>query len=82
VAELLLEIGSEEIPSRFIELAINSLTEGLSSELRKRGLLFKELQKFGTPRRICIAVLGLSGTSLPKKETIGGPPASIGLDVK
>ena len=57
--ELILEIGTEEIPALFLEKAREDMGRILSGELRDKGIYFEEMDIFYTPRRLSARVSGL-----------------------
>ncbi|MFB3151648.1 MAG: glycine--tRNA ligase subunit beta, partial [Alphaproteobacteria bacterium] len=59
MAELLLEILSEEIPARMQARAADDLKRLITDRLEKDGLKFESLQTFVTPRRLTLVVDGL-----------------------
>ena len=52
IRNVLLEIGTEEIPSRFIPDAMASLKRMAEEALEARRIGFKEARVYGTPRRL------------------------------
>jgi len=54
--ELLLEIGTEEIPSRFIPKALNDIEEIARNEFLQNRIDHGEIKTFGTPRRLVLFV--------------------------
>ena len=65
MAELLLEILSEEIPARMQARAAADLDRLISEGLNDAGLKFSSSNSFVTPRRLTLVVDGLS-ISTPK----------------
>ena len=63
VAELLLELLSEEIPARMQDRAAADLKRLVCERLEKAGLAFENARAFATPRRLALVVDGL-----PKKQ--------------
>src|SRR5262249_43827582 len=51
-ADFLLEIGSEELPSSFVQVGLSSLEREMKALLQKEGLGFQEIKLYGTPRRL------------------------------
>ena len=47
--DLLLEIGTEEIPAKFMYGALKQLKEVAITKFAERRISFSELQTFGTP---------------------------------
>src|SRR3989339_156733 len=77
---LLLEIGCEEIPARFMDKLVLNFKKNAGEKLLTNRLSFKSLQAYGTPRRLVLFV-----EDLPKKqqdivEEIKGPPKNISYD--
>ena len=59
MAELLLELFSEEIPARMQARAAEDLARLLGDGLKRRGLQFDAVRSFATPRRLTVVVDGL-----------------------
>jgi len=78
--ELILEIGTEEIPAGFLEEAIKSLGSIAERELEDNLLPYKNINTFGTPRRLALRVTGLSDKQNDKIDEIVGPPKRIAYD--
>ena len=75
----LLEIGTEELPSRFIKIGLNQLKEKIEEILKRERIKYGEVKTFGTPRRLAIVIFNLSEKGEDKEELIIGPPAKIGF---
>jgi glycyl-tRNA synthetase beta chain len=73
MAEWLLEILSEEIPSRMQRQAQNQLETLAKAHLEKEGLSFKNIHTFVTPRRLTLVVEGLPLQTQEKMEEKRGP---------
>jgi len=73
MAELLLELFSEEIPSRMQERAQADLARLLGDKLKAAGLDFTEIRTFATPRRLTAVVDGLPKHCPDKEEERKGP---------
>lgn len=57
--DLLLEIGTEEIPASFVPRALNSLEGILRKSFDSKKLAFSAIKTLGTPRRLTLIVEGL-----------------------
>ncbi|WP_278279201.1 glycine--tRNA ligase subunit beta [Syntrophomonas palmitatica] len=57
--DLLLEIGVEELPSAYMEKAIDDLQNLAEKKLGEARLKYSSLQCYGTPRRLTLYVQGL-----------------------
>jgi glycyl-tRNA synthetase beta chain len=73
MAELLLELFSEEIPARMQRRARDDLARLLAKALGEAGLEFKEIKTFATPRRLTAVVEGLPSRSPDIREEKKGP---------
>lgn len=80
MSELLLEIGTEEIPSGFIPKALKEMENLLAEEFQAQRIGYKEIKAMGTPRRLVLMGTGLaSGQEGRVIETIG-PARRIAFD--
>ncbi len=78
--ELLLEIGTEEIPAAFLPKAtahLQSLCEKFCADER---LAFESIRSYATPRRLILHVEGLAGRQEDLNRKVVGPPKSAGYD--
>ena len=79
-AELLFEIGTEELPYEFVAPAVNSLRESADRLLRDARLTCASVNAYGTPRRLVLVVEGLAiHQTAIVKETMG-PSKAVGFD--
>ena len=80
--DLLLEIGTEEIPARFIPRALDDLAAAARAALAARRLTHGEVRTFGTPRRLVLAVRGIVAQQPDLASEVTGPPkkAAYGPD--
>ena len=82
MAELLLELFSEEIPARMQTRAAEDLARLLGDALKDAGLEFDQVRSFATPRRLTVVVDGLPARSPDIREEkkgprVGAPDAAI-----
>ncbi|MFZ5752071.1 MAG: glycine--tRNA ligase subunit beta [Pseudomonadota bacterium] len=80
--DLLIELFSEEIPARMQARAREDLTRMVTDGLVEAGLTYAHAAAFSTPRRLTLAVEGLSGASRPVREerkgpAVGAPEAAV-----
>ncbi|HDG97602.1 MAG TPA: glycine--tRNA ligase subunit beta, partial [Desulfobacterales bacterium] len=78
MAELLFEIGTEEIPSGYLNNALEdfkNLALNKFKELRLR--VEGELKTFGTPRRLVLIAENISDKQEDIEEEVTGPPRSV-----
>lgn len=75
MAELLLELLSEEIPARMQERAAEDLERLVTSALTTAGLTYDSARSFVTPRRLTLVVAGLPESQPDVSEERRGPRA-------
>lgn len=83
---LLLEIGTEEIPARFIPDAMDKLKQAITLELlvkkniSKAGEVSAGIKTYATPRRLAAIVEGLPEMQADRVEEVFGPPVKAAFD--
>ncbi|MBX3302218.1 MAG: glycine--tRNA ligase subunit beta [Nitrospira sp.] len=80
VAELLLEIGVEELPSQFIVPALVSLKESAERLFNGQRLTFQSVRTMGTPCRLTIMVDGLAPRQAFMTKEAMGPSKAVAFD--
>lgn len=78
--ELLLEIGTEEIPSAFIPPALIRMKDLMEEGLRENRIAHGEIKTLGTPRRLVVLVSGVAEEQEERITQITGPPKRVGFD--
>jgi glycyl-tRNA synthetase beta chain len=73
MAELLLELFSEEIPARMQARAAEDLQRLVTDKLKAAGLTFTSAKSFVTPRRLALVIDGLPLAQPDVKEEKKGP---------
>ena len=75
MAELLLEIGLEEIPARMIAAAEAELARRVEAALTRERLLGSAVavSSYSTPRRLAVHVAGVLAQQLDTEEQLTGP---------
>ena len=77
MAELLFEIGTEELPAGFIQPSLNYLEKTLLKSFEEQRLSIDRLQVDGTPRRLVVMGFGLADRQDDLEEEVTGPKTSI-----
>jgi glycyl-tRNA synthetase beta chain len=79
-AELLFEIGVEELPYQFIAPALAVLKDSAEQMLKDQRLAFESARTLGTPRRLTLVIEGLATqqTSMVKESI--GPSKTVAFD--
>ena len=76
----LLEIGTEELPYKFIPQAIEQLEQGFSKFLNENKISYDKIKVYATPRRLAVLVYGLSNQTQDEEKIVKGPIANIAYD--
>ena len=80
MSKYLLEIGTEELPYRFIPQAIEQLENGFKNFLNNSKVDFEKVDVYATPRRLAVIVSGLIEKSSDEEKIIKGPIAKVAFD--
>jgi glycyl-tRNA synthetase beta chain len=78
--ELLLEIGSEEIPAGFIMPALENMQKAMAEKLAGLDLHYDTIHVAATPRRLAICVKGLVPQQPDREEEFLGPAKRAAFD--
>ncbi|RKP55229.1 glycine--tRNA ligase subunit beta [Cohnella endophytica] len=78
--DLLLEIGLEEVPARFVRAAMEQLKDKTEKWLSDSRLDFAEVKAYATPRRLAVLVSGLADKQEDVSEEVKGPSRKIAYD--
>ncbi|MDH3391979.1 MAG: glycine--tRNA ligase subunit beta, partial [Desulfobulbaceae bacterium] len=78
--ELLLEIGSEEIPAGFIGPALKNMQKAMAAKLAQLELQYDSIQTAATPRRLTICINGLVSQQPDREEEFLGPAKKAAFD--
>lgn len=79
-ADLLFEIGVEEIPAPAVLPALSQLEALLAEGLANARLDHGEIRTFGTPRRLAIILTDVEVKQEDLAEQVKGPPAAAAFD--
>ena len=80
IKNVLLEIGTEEIPSRFIPDALEALKKNAETSFASNRLEFRDAKTYATPRRLVLLVTGVSDSQTEQAEMFKGPPITTAYD--
>ena len=73
MAELFIELFTEEIPAKLQTDARKKIKELIEEKLRKKEINFKLSKSFSTPKRLVFIIDGIPETIEQKKKVIRGP---------
>ena len=77
---LLLEIGVEELPSRFGQTTLDQIENNLSKLLKEERINFDNIEKYATPRRLTFVIKNLAQKASDLEEEVKGPAKKIAVD--
>jgi glycyl-tRNA synthetase beta chain len=78
--DLLVELGTEELPPKALHTLELALLEGLQSRLRQAGLSAHRVESFATPRRLAVLLTQLPVRQPDQLIRRRGPPISVAFD--
>lgn len=77
MATFVLEIGSEELPARFLPGEEAELAARMGAALDKAALAHGPLRVLSTPRRAVVVIEDLAPVQSEREEVVVGPPARV-----
>ncbi len=80
MAELLFEIGTEELPSWYVIQAKSAIIDLLGQYLDEAKLPYKSIVSYATPRRIAVLIKELAEKNLERIEKRRGPATSVAFN--
>ncbi len=80
VDNLLVEIGTEELPPKALRTLMQAFGEGLEAAIDEARLAHGDLRVYASPRRLAVAVTSLSRQQEDRKVEHKGPPLKIAFD--
>lgn len=78
--DLLIEIGTEELPPKALRKLSESLTQELSQRLQAAGLAYGSLKGYGAPRRLAVWVQELTASQPDRVLERRGPALTAAFD--
>ncbi len=80
MSKYLLEVGTEELPYKFIPSAIEQLNKGFTTFLDDNKVKFSDVKVYATPRRLAVIVDGLEDKTEDEEKIVKGPIAKVAFD--
>lgn len=75
--DLVFEIGTEEIPARFMPGALEQMATLAGQLLEEYRLKYQQVTTYGTPRRLALYISGLAEEQEELVQEIKGPPVKV-----
>ena len=79
-ADLLFEIGTEEIPASYVPSVLEQLRETAAKSLTNHRIPFGDVETLGTPRRITLSIKDIKTLQESEETEVVGPPKRIAYD--
>ncbi len=79
-ADLLIEIGTEELPASWVKRALEVLPELVTGALDAARLPHGDARAYGTPRRLAVLVSSVAERTPDLEQEVLGPPKSVAFD--
>ncbi len=80
MSKYLLEVGVEELPYKFIPMAIEQLERGFKTFLDDNKVKFDRIKVMATPRRLAVIIDGLADAQPDVEKVVKGPIAKVAFD--
>lgn len=80
MSKYLLEVGTEELPYKFIPSAIEQLNKGFTTFLNDNKVKFSDVKVYATPRRLAVIIDGLENKTEDEEKIVKGPIAKVAFD--
>ncbi len=82
MSDFILEIGSEEIPARFLPEQEKELHQRMQAALAAAAIGFESISVDSTPRRAAVYIQGIALAQQEVEEVVSGPPARVAFDAE
>jgi glycyl-tRNA synthetase beta chain len=79
-ADLLVEIGTEELPPKALRGLMDAFAANLGSEIDEARLEHGELHAYASPRRLAVIIEALAAGQQDRRLSQKGPPVSVAYD--
>lgn len=76
----LLEVGTEELPYKFIPQAIEQLNTNFTNFLNDNKVKFSDIKVYATPRRLAVIIDGLESKTSDEEKIVKGPIQNVAFD--
>ena len=76
----LLEIGTEELPYKFVNTGLQQLKSSFEKLLNENGIKFSCIKSFSTPRRLTLVIEGFEEKQADTVKVVKGPILNIAYD--
>lgn len=78
--DLLIELGTEELPPKALKGLSQAFTDGITKSLNEAELSFSSIKSYATPRRMAVVITDLATTQADKSVQRRGPALQAAFD--
>lgn len=82
MSQFILEIGTEEIPARFLANTESELVARFTKALQEANVAFASMKAMTTPRRATLIIDGIEAVQSESEELVMGPPVRVAFDAE
>ena len=82
MALFILELGSEELPARFLSAQEEELRQRFQAALAEADLSYGTLRVLSTPRRAAVLLEDVALRQAEREEVLAGPPVKVAYDAE
>ncbi|MGC8784346.1 MAG: glycine--tRNA ligase subunit beta [Armatimonadota bacterium] len=82
MADLLLEIGTEELPASVVESTLQQLQAAVTQRLQDARIAFGQVETFGTPRRLILIIHDVAESQTDVVREVRGPAVNVAFDAQ
>lgn len=80
MAELLFELGTEELPARFVVPALDDIERVFVEQCKALNIAHGQVRRFGTPRRLALSVKDVAEQTPDVTKEVQGPSVKAAFD--
>ncbi len=78
--DLLVELGSEELPPKALNKLSQAFTDGIVDGLKKAGFKINHVESFATPRRLAVLIKNINSSQADRRIERKGPSLKAAYD--
>lgn len=82
MSQFVLEIGTEELPARFLPAIEKELEERFTKALAESGIAAGPVRVMSTPRRAIVRIGDVAAVQSESEEVVTGPPARVAFNAE
>lgn len=78
--DLLIEVGTEELPPKALPALSEAFSSSLCQQLRDANIPFDQCTPYASPRRLAVLLSALAESAEDQTQDVWGPPAKVAFD--